>query len=135
MKERTYSQYLLCQNLEHLPNLPLSGANQALSDGELLGILLFGTSKSWQKERECQGFDPLENLVNNVVEFMEYIEATEDFNPETKPKAKTGSGKSTKKSSGNSNKKEYSLYIVCSTDMEVAQWMSARRCKAKPQAS
>ena len=44
-----------------------------------MDILLFGTPKSWQKEMDRQGYDPLENNVESVVEFMERLEATDKF--------------------------------------------------------
>ena len=79
MKVRVYFQHLLRLNMEIVPALPPHQANQSLSTDELLDILLFGTPKSWQKEMERQGFDPMDNTTASVVEFMERIEATEDF--------------------------------------------------------
>ena len=78
-----------------------------------MDILLYGTPKSWQREMERQGFDPMEKSTNQVVEFMERIEATEDFEENPKPKTKNGSGK---KSNGskNSSKKEPGELLYCS---------------------
>ena len=87
MKVRPHYQRLLRHNMEYLPNLPPFGANQSLSTDEMMDILLYGTPKSWQKEMERQGFDPMVSSTNQVVEFMEQIEATEDFEPD-KPAAK-----------------------------------------------
>ena len=45
----------------------------------MLDIILYGTPKSWQKEMDRQGFDPMDDTLNAVVDFMERIEATDDF--------------------------------------------------------
>jgi len=47
-------------------------------------ILLFGTPKSWQREMDRQGFDPLANVPWDVVAFMERIEMSEDFDGDKK---------------------------------------------------
>ena len=80
MKVRAYLQHILRINMELVPNLSPFDPDQALGADELVDILLFGTPKSWQKEMERQGFDPIANSANRVIEFMERIEATEDFN-------------------------------------------------------
>lgn len=41
--------------------------NQSLSLDKILDIVLFGVPKSWQKEMECQGFDPMEHVTNEVI--------------------------------------------------------------------
>ena len=79
MKVRNYLQHLLRMNLEELPNLPPFQATQSLGGDEMLDIVLYGTPKSWQKEMDRQGFDPMDNTLNAVVDFMERIEATDDF--------------------------------------------------------
>jgi len=43
-----------------------------------------GNHKSWQREMDRQGFDPLAKTVTAVVEFMEHIEMSEDFDGERK---------------------------------------------------
>ena len=83
MKVKIYLQHLLRINYSELQNLPPFALNQQLTQDELLDILLFGTPKSWQKEMERQGFDPMENDMNEVVTFMEQIESSEDY--ELKP--------------------------------------------------
>ena len=60
MKVRTYLQHMLRMNQEELPNLPPHNTCQSLLTDELLDIILFGTPKSWQKEMERQGFDPMD---------------------------------------------------------------------------
>ena len=111
MKVRIYFQHLLRQNLEYLPNLPPFRADQSLGDDELLDILLFGTPKSWQREMERQGFDPMVGSLNEVIEFMEQIEATEEFDPSPKTKTKDGQGKKGNKNSG--SKKESGEVLYC----------------------
>ena len=59
--------------------LPPFQADQVLSNDKLLDIQLYVTLKSWQREMDCQGFDPLRHALNEVVDFMEQIEASEDF--------------------------------------------------------
>ena len=104
MKVRVYLQHMLRMNQEEIPNLPPFEARQSLSTDELLDIILFGTPKSWQKEMERQGFDPMDNTVAQVIEFMERQEATEeDFNDnnqkDSKPAAKKGGNGKKKNSS------------------------------------
>lgn len=104
MKARIYFQHLLRINLNELENLPPFGPNQNLSDDELLDILLFGTPKSWQKEMEKQGFDPMENDLNDVVGFMEQIEAAEAFdNNKDVHQKKNGKNKGNNHSNKNGN--------------------------------
>ena len=79
MTVRKYFQNILRLNTEILPKLPPFGPFQTIPDEELTDILLFGMPKTWQKEMDKQGFDPLESNVYDVVNFMERIEATEDF--------------------------------------------------------
>ena len=104
MKVRVYLQHMLRMNQEEIPNLPPFEARQSLSTDELLDIILFGTPKSWQKEMERQGFDPMDNTVAQVIEFMERQEATEeDFNDnnqkDSKPATKKGGNGKKKNSS------------------------------------
>ena len=105
MTVRKYFQNLLRLNTEILPKLPPFGNFQTIQDEELTDILLYGTPKSWQKEMDKQGFDPLENGVYEVVNFMERIEATEDFDSKATPaykipkKSKKGSPSGSKKDS------------------------------------
>jgi len=53
--------------------------DQCLSDDEIIDILLWGRPKSWQRNMDPQGFDPLAKTLTEVVEFMEHIEMSEDF--------------------------------------------------------
>ena len=104
MPIRVYWQNLTRMNLEELPFLPPFGANQALTGDEMLDILLCGTPKSWQREMDRQGYDPLTHNPTQVVDFMERIEQSEEFEPK-KSQASTSNGKTAKtKSSHNNNK-------------------------------
>jgi len=68
-----------------------------LSEDEIIDILLFGTPKSWQREMDHQGFDPLASSPSEVVAFMECIEMSEDFDGNKKT-TKVAQGKGKKKS-------------------------------------
>ena len=61
-----------------------------------------------------QGFDPMGHDINQVVDFMEQIEAAEDFDPNPKNKSKDkskGKGKNNQpKKSGNGKSNEFCLY-------------------------
>jgi hypothetical protein len=78
MKVRAYSTNLQRINDEELPLVPPGARDQSLGEDELLDILLWGTPKSWQKEMDRQGFDPLEMGIRETVDFMERMEETED---------------------------------------------------------
>ena len=60
MSVRVHLQHLLRMNHDEIPNLPPFDPDQNLSMDELTDIILFGTPKSWQREMERQGFDPME---------------------------------------------------------------------------
>lgn len=105
MKVRVYGNHLSRINTEELPYVPPAAANQALSDDELIDILLFGTPKAWQREMDRQGFDPLTHDFLEVVTFMERVEASED--PQWKEKANASNknqGNKKKKTSGASDR-------------------------------
>ena len=113
MKVRTYFQNLVRVNSDELPNLPPFGANQEFAADELIDIILFATPKSWQAEMERQGFDPTAiNIgVFDVVNFMEQIEASENFNGKTVQTndKKKGSSSNKKGSSFGDKKNLYCL--------------------------
>jgi len=76
-----------------------------LSKDEIIDIVLFGTPKSWQREMDHQGFDPLASSPLEVAAFMERIEMSEHFDGDKKV-AKVTQGKGKKKSNfvkGNSD--------------------------------
>ena len=79
MKIRTYYQHLLCINTDELPLLPPFDAGQSMSEDELIDILCYATPRSWMREMDRQGFDPVAKTLTEVVTFMERIEQAEDF--------------------------------------------------------
>jgi len=91
-------------NTEEIARCPPAFDNaQCLTPNEIIDILLFGAPKSWQREMDRQGFDPLASTVTQVVEFMERIEMLEDFNGDKKVAAAAKKGKNKNKSNkGNS---------------------------------
>jgi hypothetical protein len=83
MKVRTYYQHLIRMNQEELPQLPPFAPNQGLAVDELLDIILYGTPKSWSREMDRQGQDPLTMTIVQVVDFLEQIETAEEFETKT----------------------------------------------------
>jgi len=71
---------------------PAFNNTQCLTPDEIIDILLFGTPKSWQRKMDRQGFDPLAKTVTEVVEFIERIKMSEDFNGDRKVAAVTKKG-------------------------------------------
>jgi len=82
---------------------PTFDHTQCWTPDEIIDILLFGTPKSWQREMDRQGFDPLAKTVTEVVEFMERIEMSEDFDGDRKVAAvmKKGNNKTKSHNKGN----------------------------------
>jgi len=66
---------------------PAYNHTQCLTLDEIIDILLFGAPKSWQGEMDRQGLDPLAKTVTEVVEFMERIKMSEDFDRDRKAAA------------------------------------------------
>ena len=83
MKVRQYYQHLLRVNNDELIQLPPFRPDQNMGEDELIDILLFGTPKSWTREMDRQGFDPINKALGEVVDFMERIEQAEDFDGQT----------------------------------------------------
>ena len=106
MKIRTYFQHLIRINLEELPNLPPFEEGQTLKDDEIVDIILYAVPKSWNKEADRQGFDPMEHTAKDLVDFLEQIEMAEDFDGEkvVVDSKKKGNGK---KNPSNTNKGKY----------------------------
>lgn len=85
MGVKQYIMHIYRINTEEIARCPPTFDNtQCLTPDEIIDILLFGTPKSWQREMDCQGFDPLAKTVTEVVEFMEHIEMSEDFDGDRK---------------------------------------------------
>jgi len=98
MPVREYLMHIIRINTQEIPRLPPNfNAAQSLGNDEIIDILLFGTPKSWQREMDRQGLDPLTSTPNDVVAFMECIEMSEDFDSDRK-KTKVAPGKGKKKS-------------------------------------
>jgi len=57
---------------------------QCLGEDELVDIVLFRAPKSWQQEMDRQGLDPLTKTPAKVVEFMEWIKKSKDFQSNNK---------------------------------------------------
>ena len=100
MKVKTYYMNIQRINDEEIPRLPPNfNEAQKIQPDELIDILLFGTPKSWQREMDRQGFDPLTHTTQQVIDFMERIEMTEDFDGDKKVQHVT------KKGNNNNNNK------------------------------
>ena len=104
MKVREYYHHLSRINNEEIPSIPPFDAQQKFSPDEFVDILLYGTPKSWQKEMERQGFDPIQHTPMEVVNFMERIETAEDFD------GQKVSHQSNNKKKSSSEKKDNSSY-------------------------
>jgi len=107
MPVRECLMHVIRINTQEIPRLPLNFNNaQSLSDDKILDILLFGAPKSWQREMDRQGIDPLASAPHDVVAFMERLEMSEDFDGDKRTTTKVAPGKGKKKSScakGNSD--------------------------------
>lgn len=107
MKVRECYLRILHINEQELTKLPPKfDDTQQLAGDEITEILLFGTPKSWQKEMDRQGFDPIEHDPAEVVDFMERIENAEEHDNDPKTKTVNNNNKKdTKKGSNNNNNK------------------------------
>jgi len=98
MPVRECLMHIIRINTQEIPRLPPNFNNaQSLGDDELIDILLFGAPKSWQREMDRQGLDPLASTPYDVAAFMERIEMSEDFDSDKKT-TKVAQGKGKKKS-------------------------------------
>jgi len=105
MNIKSYYMNITRINSEEIPKLPPKfDETQSLlvAEDEIVDIPLYETSKSWQKEMDRQGFDPLGHTPMEVVAFMEWIEASEEYDSDKKTTKVATSNKGKKKSS-NSN--------------------------------
>ena len=114
MKVRTYFQHILKINMEDIPMLPPFSDQSRLSNDELMDIVLFGTPRSWQREMDRQGFDPIDHSLSEVVDFLEQVETSEDF--EGSPAKNKGNKSSQQKRapSGNHQKRGNQDQKYCS---------------------
>jgi hypothetical protein len=95
-------------NDEEVPSLPPFGPNQGLSLDELVDIILYAVPKSWIKEMDRQGFDPMVKTPMEVVNFLEQIETSEDFDSDKQKQVvpnnnNKNKGKPQKQGSNNNN--------------------------------
>ena len=96
MKIRTFYGHLTHMARTELNLLPPFAADQGLPDDEVVDILLHATPKSWQRHMDLQGFDPVTKTPEEVVQFMENIETSEEYE-DKKPSAKKDEKKKDKK--------------------------------------
>jgi len=90
MGVKQYIMHIYRINTKEIARCPSVFDNtQCLTPDEIIDILLFGTPKIWQHKMDRQGFDPLAKTVTEVVEFMERIEMSEDFDGDRKVAAVT----------------------------------------------
>ena len=86
---------------EEIPRCPPAFNNtQCLGDDEIVDILLFGTPKSWQREMDRQGIDPMSKTSIELAEFIECIEMSEGFDGDKKVAAAMKEGNNKKKANG-----------------------------------
>jgi len=104
MGVKQYITHIYRINTEEIARCPPAfNSTQCLTPDEIIDILLFGTPKSWQRKMDRQGFDPLAKTVTEVVEFMEYIKMSEDFDGDRKAAAVTKKGNNKTKSNNKGN--------------------------------
>jgi len=123
-------------NAEEIPCCPPGyDIAQCLSEDEIVDILLFGTPKSWQREMDRQGFDPLAKTPAEVVAFMERIEMSEDFDADKKVvkvnNQKTNNNKKKNTSTGTGGSKYCMLHGNCSHGTEECNTLKAEAKKLK----
>lgn len=106
MTVRSYYQHLLRINESELPNLPPFQPNQRLSDDEIVDILTYGCPRSWTREMDKQGFDPMANDAAAVVAMLERIELAEGEEFKQQKKS-AGSNNNKKKSNTGSGGSKY----------------------------
>jgi len=95
-------------NSEEIPKLPPKfDETQSLpaAEDKIVDILPCRTPKSWQKEMDRQGFDPLGHAPMEVAAFMELIESSEEFDSNKKTTEVAASDKGEKKSSDSDGSK------------------------------
>ena len=88
MSIRDFYQKLMRVNSLEIPYLPPFAPEQTFGTDEIIDILLYAVPKSWHKEMDRQGFDPLLHTVPELVAFMEQVETAEDFDSSNVAKKK-----------------------------------------------
>lgn len=114
-KETKIREYLarVVELNSYLPLFPGGDDNAKLSDDELCDILEFATPASWQRQMTLQAFDPLEHTPQEVVEFCERLEVTEDVQKSTENPPKNPSDSNPKKRSKSSSNGKGSGKFYC----------------------
>ena len=110
MKIRAFTNHLYCINHQEIPMLPPHGTSQSLTEDEMVEIMTHAVPKSWIREMDRQGIDPLVSGMTAMVAFFERIEETEDFDPNAKKVSsgkKDQKGKSGYKSGKGKNAEDY----------------------------
>jgi hypothetical protein len=80
MKVHNFFNFMNNIMVNELPHLPPFTHNQTLTQDKVINILLFATPSSWQVHMESQNWDPLIHNIHEIVDFMECIENSEEFN-------------------------------------------------------
>jgi hypothetical protein len=62
-----YFQNLYRINNQEIPNLPPFEVLQNFCEDKFIDIILYGTTGSWAREMEWQGFDPMDHTAKEVV--------------------------------------------------------------------
>jgi len=100
MTTRTYVNHLTRINSTELPFLPpFRGNDASFNDDEFKEIILFGIPNRWKKDMDKFDFDPFAHSVNELVDFCERMEASDDTGGDEKgnsnesPKKKSKSSK------------------------------------------
>jgi len=106
MKVKTCLLHVNRINHEEIPELPPNyNTAQSLGPDEVSDILLHRTPKSWQREMDRQGFDPMAKTAQEIVQFMENIEMSKDFDGDNKKKIAQAAGETKKANSKKATKK------------------------------
>jgi hypothetical protein len=77
MKVHTYVHSLMQINIKEIPHLPPFARDQRLSEDEIIKIILNATPNSWSQETDRQNFDPEQQSILSLLQFMERIEQLE----------------------------------------------------------
>ena len=109
MKIRQYYQHLVRINNDELPVLPPFDVEQNLKDDEMIDILCFSCPKSWAREMDRQGFDPLTKSVGEVVAFLEQIENAKEFDGQEVDHNQKASSDNNKKKKSSQSKGKYCM--------------------------
>ena len=141
MKVRAYYQHLLRINNDELPALPPFDAAQNLTEDEMIDILCYATPRSWMREMDRQGFDPVNKKLGQVVDFMERIEQAEESDGhriDGSQKQESSSKKQKTKSKGKTGTKHCIIHGQCShtsDECEVLKKQASNYKKDKPSGS